>query len=105
MDIFNIILNYIKFNNQIKLVQCNIITNISIIDLYYIDNIYKMVLNDNIVKNYKNIKYIEINNKITNENNCVNLEKVYACGNCGINDYGIKDCINIKELNVNNNNK
>src|SRR5579872_6206392 len=105
MDIFNIILSYIKFNNQIKLIQCNIITNISITDLYYIDNIYKMVLNDNIVKNYKNIKYIEVNNKITNMNNCVNLEILYARDNCGINDNGIKDCINIKELYVSNNNK
>src|SRR5579872_383532 len=105
MDIFNIILSYIKFNNQIKLVQCDIITNISITDLYYIDNIYKMVLNDNIIKNYKNIKYIEVNNKITNVNHCVNLEKLDAYGNCGINDNGIKDCINIKELDVSNNNK
>src|SRR5579872_6405544 len=105
MDIFNIILSYIKFNNQIKLVQCNIITNISITNLYYIDTIYKRILNDNIVKNYKNIKYIEVNNKITNVNHCVNLEKLYVYGNCEINDNAMKDCINIKELYVDNNNK
>src|SRR5579872_5346009 len=92
MNMCNMILDYIQFNKQIKLVQCSDITNISITDLYYIDNIYKMVLNDNIVKNYKNIKYIEVNNKITNVNHCVNLEKLYAYDNCGINDNGIKEC-------------
>ena len=35
----------------------------------------------------------------------VKLEELYAESSCGINDAGIKQCKNIKILNINNNHK
>src|SRR5579872_1852020 len=100
MDLYHIITNYIQFQNIIKLVQCNRLTNIDIIDFHNVNNKYIFYINDTIISNYKNIKYLnaKYNNKITNINHLINLEILDIDGNYSkINNDDIKNCINIKE--------
>ena len=100
LDLLNLIFNKLDFLNQIRLKQvCKFYyNNLHIIDLYNIDYKYKKLLNDEILKNYHYIKYLDVwnNPKIKNISHMKNLKKLDCSFQCEISDEDIKDLCLIK---------
>src|SRR3972149_11930314 len=93
-DIIQIISNYCDFLSQIRLSQVNSYfhKNIQIENFRNIPKKYLKLLNDNILLNYKNIKYLYAsdNPNITDVNHLSNLRILEARGDsCGISDNSI----------------
>lgn len=136
LDIWQIISDLCDFDDQISLLKVTkeLNQNLRIYDFYNINNKYKQKLNNDILKRYKHIKYLDASslvnsyfNNITNEGikhlnlkvlnanynvkitddgikHMVNLKKLYAKGICGITDKGIKN-MNLEYLNITCNSK
>src|SRR5439155_584370 len=108
LDLLNLIFNKLDFLNQIRLKQvCKFYyNNLHIIDLYNIDYKYKKLLNDEILKNYHYIKYLDVwnNPKIKNISHMKNLKKLHCSDYCSISNEDIKD-LDLIELYANNNPK
>ena len=88
LELIDYIFTYSKFISQIRLVQSSNIP-LNIIDFYSIDDKYKKNLTDNILSNYKCIKYLYVcrNSKITTVNHCLQLQKLNASYDCGISNF------------------
>src|SRR6201992_4358320 len=118
MDIFNIsiydlqkILNYCDFKSQLYLSSCCKLfnNNLLIVDLYYIDENIRSLLNDKILKQskYKHITKLNAsgNEKIKDVSQMASALKIlYAGSNCGIDQNSIKD-LHLTELNASGNKK
>jgi len=76
--------------------------------MYNIYGKYRGRLTQSIIDRYINLEKLDaaFNSKITNVNHLTKLEILDAFGiNCGINDAGLVQCVNLKSLNVSYNRK
>ena len=106
LELIQNILEFLDLKNQIILKSLckNYYDGLRIYDFYNISRHYKDKLNDEILKSYSYVKYLDASNnfKITNINHMTNLKKLNASRNCGINNEGIKN-LNLIKLDMNNN--
>ena len=96
LEILQIIFDKLDFRNQIIFrQQCKYFyEGLRIWDLMNIDIIFLVELDDDILKKFKHIKYLDIclNNNVTNEGiKHLNLLKLNVCENDTITDDGIKN--------------
>jgi hypothetical protein len=109
MDILqNCILPKLDFLSQIRLrqVSCKFY-RLEIHDFFNIPIEYLNLLNNEILKNYLFVRYLNANcnPKITNVNHLKKLQKLDAGSNCGIDNYGISGLTELIELNADANHK
>ena len=107
-DIWQIIFNKLDFMDQRNMRQVSkyFMINFPITNLYdNVPNIHK--LTDEVLKLFSYVIKLNVtsNRKITNVNHMKNLQILHAGDDCGINDHGIQQLVNLTELNVNNNSK
>ena len=80
IELIQYIFNYLNFDDQIKFksLSNDYHKGLRIYDLYNIDIKYKQKLDDNILKQYVYLKYLDAKNneKITNLNHMINLQKL-----------------------------
>lgn len=127
LEIIIEIFNFLEFINQIHFRQINkyYYNNVHITDLRYINKNYLCKLNDNIIKTFKHVKYLNVNyNEITDEGlkhlnlDCLkanhwsykrvtnkgikhmNLKKLTAVNNKSINGQGFRHMTRLQSLNV-----
>ena len=94
LDLLKVIFNKLDFLSQIRFRQISKLhySNLHIIDLYHIHYKYLELLNDEILKNYPYIEFLNAfdNRKIKNIDHMKNL-KILNCSHlCGISDENIK---------------
>src|SRR5437899_3073449 len=107
IELFQIILELSDFLSQIRLTQLDkcLYNNLIIYNFYNIDDNYLKLLSDNILKNHKYIKKLNIfqNRNVTNEGiKDMKLYTLDASGNPNITDKGIKH-MKLHTLCANNN--
>src|SRR5690606_11429325 len=70
-------------------------------DFYNIDWWYLVLLNDEILRKYPFIKYLNVSNnsQVTYINHLTKLENLNACGKCRIDNGGISD-LNLIEISI-----
>ncbi len=83
-----------------KIFDLNFLTKLKELDCSFTE------INDNNIKEL-NLEHLSANNckNITNINHMSKLKILDVSGNCGVNDYGIKNLLNIVELNASENTK
>src|SRR5438445_4973844 len=93
VEIVQVILKFSDFLSQIRLTQLSryLHKNLKIYDFYDIDSKYLRLLSNDIIKNYKHIKKLNINcSNITNEGiSHLNLHTLNTGSNSLITDEGI----------------
>ena len=108
LDIFKEIFELCDFLTKIRFRQiCKYsYENLHMIDLYNIEKKYLKRLSKNILKKHRFIKYLNViyNLDIKHISWMKNLKELYASGNCGIDQKGIKG-LNLIKLNVHDNSK
>ena len=104
IEIWQCILNSLDFKSQITMrMVCKLFyEKLEIWDFDRIPYKYIEKLTDIILLAYPFIRYLwaSYNPKITDVNHLTNLQKLWAFGNCGIDDTGIKDLKNLIILNA-----
>ena len=82
LEIVQLIYNFLNFEDQIKfrLLKKNYYEGLRIYNFYHIPEKYKKKLNDNILKNFIHVKYLDAsyNSKITDINYMTNLQILNA---------------------------
>ena len=108
IELIQYIFDFLEFKNQISFkLTCKDYNQFKIYDLYNISLKYRIKLDDDILKNYPFLKYLDASNnkKITNVSHMTNLQILNASGSyCEINNQGIEN-LNLIELNAYNNYK
>src|SRR6185503_2503142 len=106
-DLYNLICDYLDFIDKIHhLIVCKQFKFIKICDMYNIDSKYLKCLNDEILKNYRDLEKLNArnNSKITTLNYMKKLKILDISDFCDVNDQGIQD-LNLEELNASCNSK
>ena len=104
IEIWQQLLDIVDLLSQIRLTQVNsyLHNNLKITDFYNI-GLYHFKLRDDILKNYKYIKKLEANDKISDEGiGHLDLYLLDTNYNNKISDYGIKDMTNLRILRIEN---
>ena len=107
-DVWQIIFDKLDFMDQIKMRQVSkyFMINFPITNLC--DNITERYnLTDELLKLFPHVMKLDVffNSKITNVNHMKNLRILYAGDNCGIDDHGIQQLVNLTKLYSDDNNK
>lgn len=106
LEIWKIIFDFSDFQTQIRmtLVCKRFHKNFQVIDFLNIPKQLIKKLNDDILKNYKHIQFLNAsdNPNVKNVNWITNLKILWARNKCGINQEGIKG-LNLIELCITNN--
>ena len=106
IEIWQCILNLLDFKSQMtmRMICKSFYEKLEIWNFYTIPSKYTNKLTDSILLAYPFIRYLDAicNPKITNVNHLTSLQILWASGDSGIDDNGIKN-LNLIELYANNN--